>query len=113
MWSMLLPPRPLASIIVSFDSRYGMYFDPSARHLTVSASLVSERLILMPSFAFAPTAPVFFMPSDPARSTRLSWAKDLPRCSTHCTLICSSACDRDDDSFIFVEAVARMRLPAL
>mmetsp|Transcript_8106 Transcript_8106/g.20107 ORF Transcript_8106/g.20107 Transcript_8106/m.20107 type:complete len:260 (+) Transcript_8106:3834-4613(+) len=50
--SKLDPPSPLASIIVSFDSRNGICAEPSARHLTTRASLVSDRLILIPSFMF-------------------------------------------------------------
>ena len=112
MCSRLLPPRPLASIIVSFDSRNGMCFAPSARHLTTNASLVSDRLIRIPSLAAAPDAPVFFMPSEPARSTRLSCEKLLPFCSDHATCTISSACEREDTAFMLVAAVARILHPA-
>mmetsp|Transcript_11790 Transcript_11790/g.38806 ORF Transcript_11790/g.38806 Transcript_11790/m.38806 type:complete len:229 (-) Transcript_11790:649-1335(-) len=112
MCSMLLPPRPFCSIIVNFDSRNGMCCDPSARHLTTSASLVSDRLILMPSLKALPVAPVFFMPSDPARSTRLSDANVLVFSSDQVTCMMSSACDREDWSFMLVDAVARCLQPA-
>ena len=113
MCSRLLPASPFCSIIVSFDSRNGMCFAPSARHLTTNASLVNDKLILIPSFMLAPVAPVFFIPSDPARSTRLSEANDFPFFSTHATCRISSACERDDSEFMFVDAVARIPQPSL
>ena len=61
----------------------------------------------------APVAPVFFIPSDPARSTRLSEANDFPFFSTHATCRISSACERDDSEFMFVDAVARIPQPSL
>ena len=113
MCSKLLPASPFCSIMVSFDSRNGMCFAPSARHLTTNASLVNDKLILIPSFMLAPVAPVFFIPSDPARSTRLSEANDFPFFSTHATCRISSACERDDSEFMFVDAVARIPQPSL
>lgn len=94
-WSMLEPPSPFCRIIVSFDSRKGMFLVPSARHLTTSASLVSDRLILRPSLADMPgwRGP-FLRPSEPETSTRMSCALRLPLLSTHATLNISRQCER-------------------
>mmetsp|Transcript_59262 Transcript_59262/g.142156 ORF Transcript_59262/g.142156 Transcript_59262/m.142156 type:complete len:500 (+) Transcript_59262:2716-4215(+) len=90
-WSMLLPPRPFCRIMVSLLSRKGMFFVPSARHLTTSASFVRERLTLRPSL-MAPRP--FLRPSEPARSTSERPAARLPLASTHVTLKRTRPCER-------------------
>mmetsp|Transcript_1741 Transcript_1741/g.4372 ORF Transcript_1741/g.4372 Transcript_1741/m.4372 type:complete len:241 (+) Transcript_1741:175-897(+) len=116
MCSTLLPPSEDCSSRVSFDSRKGMC---DGRFALANASTTflrqsSERLIMMPSLARCePTAlPVLTIPSEPARSRRLSRAWVRPRPTTiQSRSTMSSACERLEVAFMLVDSVARAAEP--
>ena len=127
------PPNESSSSRVSFESRYGMW---AARPRACVSALItlpsaeSDALILRHSCSRWPLSPLVPMRSDPAKSTRLSFAT---RCrptaaaaaaaaaaapspspppvatpSLNCsTTMTKTACDRDDDAFASVAAVWR------
>ena len=72
-------------------------------------------LIVTLSLNRAPTAPVFFARSEPARSTRCSLAqvRSEPGARGRCsTMTEKRECEREETAFINVEPVARAREPA-
>jgi hypothetical protein len=86
---------------------------PAARALMTVPRVINERLIFAPSLRVDPVAPVFDALSEPAKSTKLSFA--LTTCSlvtppaSSVTSLCSilivkHECDRLDRSFMFVAA---------
>ena len=72
-----LPPNEFYKILVSFESLYGMW---SCFSFDVNADITypkAKRLlfIFIPSFIVYPYAPVFFIFSEPAKSTK--WNFDV------------------------------------
>mmetsp|Transcript_28227 Transcript_28227/g.53753 ORF Transcript_28227/g.53753 Transcript_28227/m.53753 type:complete len:221 (-) Transcript_28227:406-1068(-) len=123
---LLLPPKESCSKRVSLDSRYGTCpprFDssPSAEMTLPSAS--SPQLMLMPSFIRPPTAAVFLLRSEPARSTRwnlaimnsgrASVAASAEAAAVECCsrVMVKMAWEREEDAFISVAPVARAPEP--
>jgi len=71
-----LPPKEFYNILVSFESLYGMWACVS---FEVNADITypkAKRLlfILIPSFIVFPSAPVFLIFSEPAKSTKWNFA---------------------------------------
>ena len=70
---LVFPPSESCSSLVSFESRYGMWFVlPSTRALMTLPRLDNDWLMLAASLSVSPAAPVLLCRSEPARSTRLS-----------------------------------------
>mmetsp|Transcript_2568 Transcript_2568/g.4731 ORF Transcript_2568/g.4731 Transcript_2568/m.4731 type:complete len:209 (-) Transcript_2568:737-1363(-) len=120
----LFPPSESCSSRVIFESRNGTWLplrfsSPSALMTFPRAS--SPLLILMPSIMRAPTAPVRFSRSDPARSTkwnfevitssRVSALSSISICLVWLRIMLKMACDRDDVAFMFVDPVTRQAVP--
>ena len=108
-----LPPRLSESSRVSMESLYGMYVPLTKAEITLPRQL---RLLLMflHSSNCLPSAPLTLTFSDPARSTRLSFAtfSCFPYSSSLVCFICSivmikTAWEREELSFILVLAVER------
>ena len=71
-----LPPKEFYKILVSLESLYGMW---SYFSFEVNADITcpkAKRLlfIFIPSFIIFPSAPVFFIFSEPAKSTKWNFA---------------------------------------
>jgi len=102
---------------------------------SVSAAITFPRasrplLIEIPSYIYLPEAPVFFILSEPARSTKWNfaeifssdiWTSSLAFSACYSTtltifwsiVIVKMACERDEPSFIMVELVTRSAIPLL
>jgi len=65
-----LPPKLSVSIRVSLESRYGMCLDLLTSELITFPRVWRPLLIEIPSLAVLPVAPVFFILSLPAKSTK-------------------------------------------
>lgn len=83
------PPNESWRILVNLESLYGICpvpFFSSVRALITKPRLSKPLLILIPSFKSCPVAPVFFILSDPAKSTKwnldeissVNWAFSSP-----------------------------------
>ena len=76
-----LPPKESYKILVSLLSRYGINPVPLANFFSsVSAEMTLPKtnrplLILIPSSMWRPVAPVFFIRSEPAKSTKWNLAE--------------------------------------
>mmetsp|Transcript_36192 Transcript_36192/g.91411 ORF Transcript_36192/g.91411 Transcript_36192/m.91411 type:complete len:201 (-) Transcript_36192:112-714(-) len=118
-----VPPSESCSTRVSLELRYGtcLRLAPSVSALITLPSSSSPRLMATPSLKRAPSAPVSFCRSLPARSTR--FMRDLRKCSSggmplapgraRCSMVSvTMACDRDDCSFILCAPTARTAAPA-
>ena len=70
-------------------------------------------MIWMPSCSRSPDAPVRLARSEPARSTKCSFGRKVfPSAHFMSSASVKMACDRDDDAFIAVAPVARLRAPS-
>ena len=68
-----LPPRDCWRMRVSFDSRYGTWVDfLSVSEVITLPKVVRDKLIIFASSRVCPTAWVFSIFSEPARSTKYS-----------------------------------------
>jgi hypothetical protein len=73
---LLLPPKLSCKILVNLLSRYGINYVPAAIFFSsVKAAITLPKaskplFMLIPSYICLPTAPVFFMRSLPAKSTK-------------------------------------------
>jgi hypothetical protein len=73
--------------------------------------VVSDWLMALASSKAAPSTPDFLTRSEPARSTRYSMPLSVRTPPVHRILSMSTACERDESAFIFVQAVARLAKP--
>mmetsp|Transcript_3054 Transcript_3054/g.8034 ORF Transcript_3054/g.8034 Transcript_3054/m.8034 type:complete len:251 (-) Transcript_3054:373-1125(-) len=114
-----LPPRESLSSRVSFESLYGMWFEPP---LALPSALIQferasrDLLMLAPSCRRTPLFIVLLARSEPARSM----SESLPTRTLACTLavlavsrtvICSTACEREETAFACVALMARFPFP--
>ena len=109
-----LPPSDSDSILVSFDSLYGIcYTFLSVRATMTLPSVVKLLLIFLASSKTCPYAPVFDIFSEPAKSTRNSLPVLHEPSSLFCIVIVSTniAWERELTSFILVAVTALLEFP--
>mmetsp|Transcript_29973 Transcript_29973/g.88969 ORF Transcript_29973/g.88969 Transcript_29973/m.88969 type:complete len:209 (-) Transcript_29973:603-1229(-) len=110
-----LPPSDSCSTRVSLESRYGTWVDfLSVSALMTLPSAERERLMFLASSSRSPDAPVLATFSLPARSTKCSFPTFTERsCRSFCSMVSmKTRCDREECSFMFVTAMARLKWPA-
>mmetsp|Transcript_72305 Transcript_72305/g.182333 ORF Transcript_72305/g.182333 Transcript_72305/m.182333 type:complete len:200 (-) Transcript_72305:359-958(-) len=112
-----LPPIDFCRILVSFESRKLMCFSvrasPEREEMTCDRAS-KDRLMFLPSLRRSPVASVCLSPSEPARSTKFKVDKRTVPSATHrdSSWTCSTACDLEERSFIFVSPLWRRRSPS-
>lgn len=86
-----LPPSESCKILVNFESLYGMNVSslPSVRADMTLPKADRPLLIEMPSYICLPLAPVFFIRSEPAKSTK--WNLADTRSSEVAAFACASS----------------------
>mmetsp|Transcript_64549 Transcript_64549/g.158892 ORF Transcript_64549/g.158892 Transcript_64549/m.158892 type:complete len:233 (+) Transcript_64549:189-887(+) len=116
-----LPPSESVRSRVILESRYGTCLRfPSGSHkaLITLPSTLSDRLMFAPSFSLSPVAPVALALSLPARSTRWSFECTIVKpASSSLSLTAmwrvTTACEREECSFMLVLPTARFWSPIL
>lgn len=110
-----LPPSDSYNRRVNFDWRYGIWplLSPSASILMHWPSVVSDALMLLASTRRWPSAAVFDVFSEPARSTKHNFPSYLDSSALFfCpTKIMITVWDREETAFIFVDETARLASP--
>ena len=114
MSDLLFPPSASFRKKVSFELRYGTTGRRSdaERALSTSQSAVRDRLMFCVSLRVAPSAPLIFKRSEPAKSTRwslpsLTSATPFGLRNRDSTWNVRIACDREECALHFVDPVAR------
>lgn len=118
MYVLEFPPRLSCRILVNLEFlneiNWESFLSVERADMTFPSSR-SPKFILIPSFIVAPVVPVFFILSDPARSTKKNLAVMNPSSDYWrecCSIkIVNIAWDLEEESFMRVAAVVRLMLP--
>ncbi len=116
------PPKLSCNILVSLEFlkviNWAYFFYIERADITFP-NYKRPRLMLIPYLRVAPVAPVFLTLQDPAKSTKTNFAVINPQSVDfspftigYCSMKTEKmACDREEASFIMVEAVVLWQLP--